>query len=245
MRPNKPLLVFLSIAALFPLVGCGGGGGVTMNRAARLNDINSASVRAQFAAKPAASFPASIAVVRVEDRGEYHHANSKGGIRAVTVRNVESEAQIKEMASWPLVSNVSPINHLLVSRDTDDEEGLRAAAGAMHADLLVIYTLGTSARVDDFDIGPLGFATLGFAPNQFVKANTTAAAIIIDVRTGYVYGSAESTASDTKIANHWSQDDAVDDATNATERDAIQGLIPHLKNTWTGIVEQYATAAQP
>jgi len=240
MRMNMPLIVLLSAAAVFPLAGCGGTGGVTMRQAARLSDASTPEVRAAFATEPASPFPANIAVVHVQQA----QSNNVTGMRIEPVRDIETEDQLRELASWPMVGQVAPLNRLLVPNFIAAESELRAAAGSMHADMLLIYTLSTDATIDDFDIGPLGIVLLGFAPNQFAKANTTVSAIIVDVRTGFVYGSAEFTATAEKIANAYSKWDARDDCTRTSERKALAGLLPHLETTWTGIVNEYAGDAK-
>jgi hypothetical protein len=70
---------------------------------------------------------------------------------------------------------------------------------------------------------------------------TTASAVLLDTRNGYVYGVAEATAREDKLANAWTSDDAIDSARRSAETAAFDKLVDDFARAWKQVVEQYAT----
>ena len=80
-------------------------------------------------------------------------------------------------------------------------------------------------------------------PDRDAKVTSTASALFIDVRTGFVYGLADATAKASQLTNAWDSADAVDRKRLDAERQAVQELVGNLGITWSGIVKQYAKSA--
>ena len=81
---------------------------------------------------------------------------------------------------------LSALGHLLPSP--------RLSAAQIQADVLLVYTLDTSFRIQGRGYGPLAAISLGVVPDRDAYITSTASALFIDVRTGFVYGVAEATA---------------------------------------------------
>jgi hypothetical protein len=92
-------------------------------------------------------------------------------------------------------------------------------------------------NVDSADIGPLALISLGFLPNKKAYVSTTASAVLFDVRTGFVYGVAESTAMEQQRATMWSSEDAIESARLKTEVESFKKLPGEFERLWKGIVE--------
>jgi len=201
----------------------------------------------QLDRKPLAQFPTAIAVARVQSPGyKAYGCNSYGTGRysIVTARDVESEAQFDRIARLPLVDGVAPVNRLLLPADLQSDRELRSAAAALHADILLVYTLDTSFSIGDMN-SPIDVITLGFLPSKRAYVTTTASAVLLDTRNGYVYGVAEGAAQHDQMANTWTSDKAVDDSRRKTETQAMDNLIDELHRTWSGVQRTYATASAP
>ena len=102
--------------------------------------------------RPLANFPTGIAAVRVQAPGyQSETAESWGAGRysIVTTRDIEKDDVIGRIAAWPLVSGVAPINRLLLPVQLNSDMELRQAAAQLHADMLLVYTLDTTFRVQD------------------------------------------------------------------------------------------------
>ena len=196
-----------------------------------------------YRTQPAANFPARLAVVRVQESG-YHsyscHSHGYGNFSVVLTRDIEGDEDFLRIAAMDNVAGLCPLNSLVIPKHLTTIKDLRIPAAQMHTDILLIYTIDTTFNVVGKDIGPLSLISLGFLPNQKAFVSTTASAAFIDVRTGYIYGLAEATDRQSKIASTWSSSDAVDATRIKTERQAFVNLIAELEKNWTSITSQYS-----
>ena len=253
MRLAPPLLLLLVAS----LAGCaanyavpGGPAQMAALGAAKVDQtVNTdPALREYYDAKPLANFPAMIATARVQSaKYESRTASAYGGDRyggnfsVITTRDVESDDAIARLAKLPMVASIAPLNRLLLSSTLRGDRDLRAAAARLKADVLVLYTFDTQFYVKDF-ASPVTVVTLGLSPNKRAYVTTTATAVLLDVRSGYVYGGAEATARSEQLASGWTSDDAVDDTRVRTERDSFDKLVAELGKTWAGVVATYAAA---
>lgn len=86
--------------------------------------------------------------------------------------------------------------------------------------------------------------TLGLLPSKTATITTTASAVLFDVRTGFIYGTAETTAAQDQRSSAWSTRQAIDDARLATEKVAFQKLVDEVETMWPGLVAAHAVAAK-
>lgn len=205
--------------------------------------LTDAAVQQALDKKPLAAFPTSLAVVRIQEPG-YRSETAIGWgsldsrYSIVTTRDVESDAQFQRLARMAKVTGVAPVNRLLFdSPHLRSDLELRHAAGLLHADILLIYTLDTTFYVDDPAV-PLTVITLGLSPNRKAKAMTTASAVFMGTHNGYVYGIAEATARNDQLASAWTDCQAIDTARRRTESQAFENLVGELERTWAGVVRE-------
>lgn len=194
------------------------------------------------AKQPLARFPTAIAAVRVQAPG-YRSDSAvvwgKGRYCIVTTRDVEKDKQIEKLAHLPLVTGLVPINRLLLPEELNSDLELRQAAAALHADVLLVYTLDTTFDVQD-KVAPLTTLTLGLSPTENASAVCTASAVLLDTHNGFVYGVAEATDKSSQIASAWTSGAAVDDTRKRTEAAAFEKLVGELEKTWGGVIRTYA-----
>lgn len=235
----------MAAIALFFLCGCGGsyinsGGAVSLTE---LSD--NWKTDQPLDSKPAAAFPARLAVARVQDKNRRTYLEpgvNVGRYTLITSRNPERDEHMQKITGWPQVAGVAPLNGMVMPESaTDGDLALRRAAASLHADMLVVYTFDTSTQIKDHELGPLNTIFLGFLPNQEAIINTTASAMIVDVRTGYIYGLSEFTARESRGATVWSKDDAADACRIKAEAKAFDGLVTQMTQTWAGIVATHAS----
>lgn len=203
------------------------------------------NLKKYYDAKPLAQFPAVIAIARVQSVG-YESRTARGygqgAYSVVTTRDAESDDTIARLQKFPQVLALAPINRLLLPAHMKDEDTLRESAARVKADVLVLYTFDTKFYVKDFAKVATVF-TIGLSPNKRAYVTTTASAILIDVRSGYVYGGAEATAKSDKLTSGWDSEDAVDETRLKTERESFDKLVGELEQTWTTVVATYARPA--
>lgn len=236
MKKYKIIILTLIII----LSGCASyttpGGGV------QLSNLAEADINELMSKEPAASFPANIAVARVQASGYRSYTmNSFGTGRysIVTTREAESEADFKKLSELPQILGIAPLNRILLPENLDSIKSLREASARLKTDILLIYTFDTSYHVGEQKFAPLNAISLGFLKNKKVSVTTTVSAAFFDVRTEYLFGLSEATAKESKSASFWGKTDTVDDLRLKTEKLAFQMLIPEIEKTWLGIVAQY------
>ncbi len=202
-----------------------------------------ADIKDLLTIEPAAPFPARVAVARVQASGYSSQSNRcYGGGRycVVTTRDIEPEASFDRIAKLPQVAGLALVNRLLLPDRLESTKDLRRAAATLKADVLLVYSLDTGFNIDSTDIGPLALISLGFLPNKKAKVTSTASAAIFDVRTGFLYGVAEATASEHQRATVWSTASAIDKARQQAEVEAFQKLVEEIARLWSGVVETHA-----
>ncbi|OQW31565.1 MAG: hypothetical protein A4E19_08105 [Nitrospira sp. SG-bin1] len=221
--------------------GCAGY--VTPGGSVKLADINRADIAEVASRKPSPNFPARLAIVRVQAPQYKSYTSDSygtGRFSVVTTQELLTEDQIENISKWPAMAGVAPINRLLLtSQNMDSLEDLRVSAAKVQADVLLIYTLDTSFRIQGRTYAPLSPISLGLVPDRDAHITSTASALFTDVRTGFVYGLAEATAKSTGLTSIWGTSDMVDSKRLEAEEQAFKLLIPQVEKTWAGIAKQY------
>ena len=232
------------VAAVF-LAGCTSyqtpGSGVS------IPEITSPSIAEAMARKPAASWPARLIVVRVQGAGYQSYTNrgyGQGRFTVVTARDVETEADFKRIGAMPDVAAVGMLNRLLLPGNLDSALDLRNAAAQLQGDIVVMYTIDTTFRTETDQIGPMQLVSLGFFPNKKAKVSSTCALALVDTRTGYVYGVAESTSNEDQRSDLWNSQEAIEKARARAERGAFNGALGELEKLWAQVSTAQAAGGQ-
>jgi hypothetical protein len=205
-------------------------------------------IQSQMDRKPLASFPAAIAVARVQAPG-YHSYTAPvtygdGRYTVVTSRDVETPEQIETMEKLPMVRGLAPLNRLVIPANLQSDDELRQAAAKVRADILLVYTLDTSF-VEKDRTTPLSVVTLGAAPTKQMQVACTASAALLDTRSGFIYGLAEWTERKDTPRNAWTTEMEIDRFRLETEKASFARLVGELQNTWNKVVHEYAPTTQP
>ena len=237
----RALLLAGSVLLLASVYGCAHyrtpGGGVSIPA------ITDSTVAEALSREPAARFPANIVVARVQASG-YESASGRGygtgRYSVLTTRDIETEEDFAQLASLPGVAGVGPLNRLLLPPDLLSTKELREAAAQLRGDIVLLYTIDTQFHTQHKLIAPLQVVTLGIFASDKSRIVTTCAAALIDVRTGFVYGVAEGTATDTRRSSAWNTEDALDTARLKTERDAFSAALKEVAKTWSAINAEYS-----
>ncbi|TAK96997.1 MAG: hypothetical protein EPO07_13925 [Verrucomicrobia bacterium] len=211
---------------------------------ADLTGITSTSMRESFAAKPAAGFPAGIVAVRVQaPRYRSYYTEHEGGTygdgryTVVTAREVEDDADLERLRKLPDVSGIIGISRLLLPNTLQSDRELRDAAARLKADMVLLYTFETTFH--DNDRAPvLTKVTLGLSPLNRINIHVTASALVIDTRTGFIYGALETNEKKDVMGNNLISLDAVDHARRDVEKAAFKSLVGEFEKTWPAIVER-------
>lgn len=238
-----PYKFLVFIASLFALSGCSYY--IAPGAKADLDVFAPANIQAGFAVKATAPFPASIAAIRVQAPSyTNHNLRSNGGnhgegrYTVITSREVEEPAQFDRIAKLAQVAGILNINRMLLPQKLQSDVEIREAASRLQADLVLIYTFDTTFYENDFS-RPLTMISLGFAPTRKVFANTTASALLMDTRTGYVYSAYEITTKAETRASAWGSAEAADESRRQTEREAFAKLVDDFVNSWPKVLARH------
>ncbi len=228
--PVLSLLLFLSGCATYQAPG----GGVPVADLAQ-SDAN----RDALSPHPAAPFPARILLVRIQaaDYATTGSACSGAGQYCVlTVSNVESASAIQHLQALPLVAAVDRMPQASIPKSLNTIDDLRAAADGLHADLLLLYSLDTRFTVDNAEIAPLAVITPGFLPNKGARVTVKTSAVLVDVRSGFVYGMAEATSWRDQNAAVWATRATIEDERRITERSSFELWQERFGALWQRVI---------
>jgi hypothetical protein len=214
---------------------------------ADLQTLAPAPVQQGFDTAPSKPFPAGIAAARIQGSG-YENYNTKrngsvygsGNYSVITTQELGEEEQFERIAHLPQVDGIVGLNRLLLPQKLVDVSDLRASAAQLHADLLFLYTFDTKFLSNDSSV-PLTVITLGLSPTRKITAVTTASALLLDTRTGYIYSAYESTEREEKVSTAWGSAESADKARQETESHAFVKLIDSVVTSWPRLLARYST----
>ncbi len=234
---------FVLAACLLMLGACSTyttpGAGVSL---AAISDVDIAEAMSR---QPAITFPARLAVARVAAVGYRSGSNDSigsGAYAIVTTRDIETDASFNRLGAMPRIAAIAPVSRLLVPANLGSTHDLRTAAAQLRADVILIYTIDTRFRTESAQLGPLQTIALGFLPSEKAVVNATCAFMIIDVRTGFVYGTGETTATEDQRSNIWGSSSAIETARLKAEQRAYEDSLAEVEKLWASIVAEHGGA---
>lgn len=202
-------------------------------------------IQAGFAAKPSNPFPASVAVVRVQaPTYNNYYLQQRGGsygsgrYSVILTKEADEGSQIERLSKLPQLAGIVALNRMLLPQRLEGDRELRGAASRLQADLIFLYTFDTSFF--DTDVAkPLTVITLGLSPIRKISASTTASALLMDTRTGYIYSAYEVTERTQTLATSWGSSDTADEARRTNEKIAFRKLIDEVVASWPKILQRH------
>ena len=252
---RKVIWALAIVVSMMAIVGCGTGSGngyavprdsdgagimdsgsISKGRSDKVDDKVGTYILGSRKNKPISSeelFPVNIAVSRVS----YNNAG-KSDFRVITTRDLEQQEHYEMLGKMVGVDSIAPINYMMVPEGCSNVTDLCKAAEVLNADMLMVYTLETSNKTKTYDIGPLAAVTLGFTPNRMEYVTSTASAILLDVRTGFVYATFEGSWSNKHNASIWSEYEIRTNLSIDTQQKAFDVLINTIVKAWPEVVSK-------
>jgi len=217
---------------------------ITPGAKADLQSLAPADIQKGFATKSSSPFPAAIVAVRVQANDYTNYSLSRSGGRygkgrysVIMVREVEEQSAIDRITKLPEVTGAIALNRMLIPETLTSYDDLRAGASQLHADLMLVYTFDTAFFNRDAAL-PLSVITLGLSPTRKIKVTSTASALLIDTRTGFIYGAFEATEQRDVISTSWGSRDSADEARKDAEKAAFNQLVGEFEKAWPSILKQ-------
>ncbi|UJJ30405.1 hypothetical protein [Halopseudomonas maritima] len=243
---NRRHFAFLLALGLATLQGCATY--TTPAAGVNMSALGDGDISELMSLEPAAEFPARLAVVRVQSSG-YRSLTAdsygRGQFSVVTTRDIESNEDLERLASQEQLSAVASMTRLILPLELNTLRDLRLGAARLKADLLLVYTLDTSFNVESTTLGPLSAVTLGFLPNKQAFVSATTSALLVDVRTGFIYGAAEATERESQRATVWNSQAAIDSARQRAEAASFHTFVGEFERLWTATLAEHLATNEP
>jgi hypothetical protein len=199
-------------------------------------------------AVPEAQFPARLAIVRIQAPGYRSfdvQSVGSGSFSVVYVHEVEKDSDLDGIHEWPQVNGVSQGTSLEFPATFHSLADLREAAANAQADVLFVYTFDTVFHIENRALQPQQVLGLGVLPGREAGVTSTAAGLFIDVRSGFIYGSAQSTSIQRTLMTKWTKPSDADDTRLKAETSAFSGMLGEARKSWDRIVARYAPPDRP
>ena len=224
--------------------GCHKGHYIPPSGRADLPGITGSSMQESFAAKPAAAFPAYIAIARIQSP-EYqnYYTRREGGVfgqgrfSVITIKEDGEDDVLPALGKLPDVGGVTGISTMLLPTELKSDRDLREAAARLKADMLLLYTFDTSFHENE-SVVALAVVTLGLSPTHKISVHVNASALLIDTRTGFIYAALEASEKRQLTSNMWESGASADRARQSAEKAAFAALIAEFEKSWPQVVQR-------
>jgi hypothetical protein len=211
---------------------------------ADFSNFRNPEMRAAFAAKPAAGFPAGVTAVRVQAPGYRSYSTQRdGGVygsgrySVILTKELEEGTELERLKKLPELGGLISISSLLLPDRLNSDEDLRQAAARLKSDMLLIYTFDTSFFNNDLST-TLNVISLGISPTRKVQVNVTASGLLMDTRTGFIYAALEANEKREVRTNAWESKETADRARLDAEKTAFKSLVGEFEKSWGSVVER-------
>lgn len=191
--------------------------------------------------KPTAKLPANIVFVRVQEpgyRSDTTRSYGEGKFSVVFARDIEKDEDFERLSRLAGVAQMSPLSRLLLPGNLQSEKDLRVVASRLQADMILIYTVDTKFYRTDTST-PVTVISLGMGQTIHVRVITLVSALVMDARTGYIYGTVEETAREERTTAALTTKNAYDRLRLKTERQAFEQFLDEFEVMWRDIVERH------
>ena len=239
---NRFLVVAISGIFFILLQGCAANY-TTPAAGVNLSSLTDGDIAALMKVEPASNFPARIAIARVQASGYRSRTNSgfgSGQYSVVTTRDIEEEVDFHKLSKLENVAAIAPLSRLLLPAELSSIKDLRLTAAQLKTDLILIYSVDTVFHIEGIPLGPLSLVSLGFLPNKKAFVTSTTSGILVDVRTGFIYGVAEASAKEDQRTTIWNSEDATDKARMIAEKASFKKFTNEFESLWKNVSAQYS-----
>ncbi len=173
-------------------------------------------IRQAAAVEPLLKFPARIGLARIEN----------GAMTAIPVGEFDVWFTLVQahgdmgtfvpvdpfVAEYTAQTVISEDRRRSASRATDAVNRIRLGAARQHIDAVLIYEVGAKATKENTALALADLTVLGgaFLPTRAIDAEGRGRALLMDVRNGYPYGTAQATAALSRKTGSWGSDEETD-----------------------------------
>lgn len=184
-------------------------------------------IREAASVEPLLTFPATVGLARIEN----------GYLTPIPAD--EAEMWLAFGARHAGYGSFTPINPIVAEYAASTITGnaphdvtmkIRLGAARQHMDAVLIYEVATRSRSDNTGIAFADLTVLGGAilPTRDLKAGGVATALLLDVRNGYPYGTADAQSDLSALSPSWGSDARENDLAEQARVDVVTKLVPEI-----------------
>ena len=205
------------------------------NGVARAIDANIAAVAS---VEPQLSFPARIGIARVVN----------GQLSLPPVGELQLFADVAQR--YPHAGEFVPVSPLVMAMVTDNGSNvsssdhysrhntaaevindIRLASARQHLDYVLIYEIGARSRTGDTPFALADVTIIGgmLLPTRNIRVAAVGAAILVDVRNGYPYGTVQVAEDVSGLGRSWASERRTDSLRNQAALKVARSLVPEVE----------------
>ena len=198
--------------------------------------------------EPNLRFPARIGLVKLYD----------GKLANLTAAEVEEWQAAKErlgksFGDFVPVSSIiaesvykAPKNYSRQSETQEIMRKVRLAAARQHLDVVLLYEVFSSSKSDELASSVANLTIIGayFIPSESIETTGYANALLLDVRTGYPYGTAAASVTKGGLASSYFQDQKRRNLSQRNHVAAALKLVPEVESMMRELMEKLADSDQ-
>jgi hypothetical protein len=207
----------------------------------QMSTFSDPAVKKAYTARPAIKFPANLAIVRVQESGYKSETASgvgSGAYSVVTAKDIETEKDFNKIAALPGVAGVARLNKLLLPTKLNSDLDLREAAAKLQTDAILVYTFDTALESKQA-VPAATVLSLGLLSNTKYKFTSSALALLMDTKTGFIYGTLEEDSTRSGVNIDVINPQALDKVRKQAEREAFDKLLAEFEPFWSRIQKRY------
>lgn len=199
-----------------------------------------ASIRENLDRQPSARLPARVALAHIQ-APTHAYGPKEEHFRLVTRRAFDMSVHYDTLKGLPQIADIAPLSSAFFTGRHSTALDLRNAAATLRADLLMVYTFDTWIRHTDRG-GLFSVLTLGLLPDAEALVSTTGSAVLLDTRTGFVYGLLEAGHEEEVEGTIWGIDVKAEEASNRVEEETMHHMVAKFESLWSQILSEHDNA---
>lgn len=164
-----------------------------------------------------------------------------GHFRVVADRLPSENTELALIGKLPQISEVITFNPMLIPPALNSIRDLRVLAAKLQADLLLIYTLDVVVYAEKQPTGMLDALTFDLFADQGLEAKTRTTGMLVDVRTGHIYGllSGEGSAGQEHVPFRKVSD--TDSLRQHSEQESYRQFVADFSRLWQSVLQAHAS----
>lgn len=203
-------------------------------------------VREAAAIEPILEFPARIGIARIH-RGRLTTVPAEeAGIWAALAEDYRAIGTFVPVQPVIAESTARAIRAGTDGRyrgNSDDVVStIRLGAARQHLDAVLIYETGVTARKEATGLAFADITIIGgaFLPTRSIEVEGRGSALLLDVRNGYPYGTAQTSVDLSRLSPSWGSDDRMEELRSEASLQVAEKLVPEVNLMFRDLLAAYS-----